>query len=119
MSDQPQIQQYDVHLFAVARRKVSGVNATSHRKAIKSALAETDLYACFNGAETEYAEELCHFLVDVVGDDEYAQSQWYYSQDAPLMSNLARLVSWYERGRSGEELEQIILDARDVLANSV
>lgn len=119
MSDQPQFQQYDVHLFAVVRRKVSDVNATSHREAIESALAKTDLYTCFGGPETEYAEELSHFLVDVVGDDEYAHSQWYYSQDVPLMSNLARLVSWYDRGRAGEELEQIIRDARDVLANSV
>lgn len=119
MSDQQQLQQYDVHLFAVVRRKISGVNATSHREAIESALAETDLYACFAGPETEYAEELSHFLVDVVGDDEYTQSRWYYSQDVPLMSNLARLVSWYERGRSSEEMEQIIRDACDILANSV
>lgn len=119
MSDQPQLQQYDVHLFAVVRRKVAGIDATSHREAIEATLVKTDLYACFDGTEAEYAEELSHFLVDVVGDDEYAQSQWYYSQDAPLMSNLARLVSWYERGRPGEELEQIIRDARDVLANSV
>ena len=119
MSDCPIPEQFDVHVFAVVRLKVAGVEATSHRKAIETALSKTDLSDCFAGPESEYAEELSHFLVDVVCDDDYAQSQWYYSQDVPLMSNLARLVTWYERGRPDDELGQIIRDAREILANSV
>ena len=112
-------QQYDVHLFAVVRFKVGGVQAESHHEAVRSALAQTDLYAvCANGTG-EYAEELAHYAVDVVGDKEFEHSRWYNSQESPLMANLARLVTWYDRGRPEEELDQILCDARDSLANSI
>jgi len=110
-------QKFDVHLFPVVRLKASGVAAASLRKAIDEALAQTDLYAELAGPDREYAEELSHFLVDVVGDEQYEQSQWFYSRETPLMSNLARLVAWHEGTRSEDELKTIIQDINDQVAD--
>jgi hypothetical protein len=119
MPEQQVTRQYDVHLFAVVRFKVAGVQAESHQEAVKSALSQTDLYALCSNGTGDYAEELAHYAVDVVGDEEFIQSRWYYSQQSPLMANLVRLVTWYDRGRPEAELDQILCDARDTLANSI
>ena len=112
-------QQFDVHLFPVVRLKVSGVHATSPQAAIEKALEQMDLHAYLANIGGEYAEELSHFLVDMVGDEQFSQSRWFYSQQTPLLDNLSRLVSWYDRGRPEAELQQIVRDARDVLTNSI
>ena len=116
---EPTSQQFDVHLFPVVRMKVSGVHATSHQAAIEKALEQTDLHARLVSTGGEYAELLSHFLVDVVGDEQFAQSRWFYSQQTPPLDNLFRLVSWYDRGRPEAELQEIVRDARDVLTNSI
>lgn len=110
---------YDVHLFAVVRHKVSGVAATSHIEAVGNAIDQTDLYAECDGRNFEYAEELPHFLVDVMGDTDFEHSQWFYSQDNPLLANLRRLVNWYDQGQSQHELDAIIKSARDAISASV
>jgi hypothetical protein len=121
-SNQPDNQSlYDVHLFPVIRLKVSGIAAASHREAIEKACAATvpDLYQRYETKDGDFAEEISHFLVDVVGDEQFECSRFYYSQTDPLVSNLARLITWYENGADGEELERIIADAREVLETSV
>src|SRR5687767_8449376 len=73
--------QFDVHLFAVVRVKIPHVAAASHRDAIAWAVEHSgDLYERFAGADSEFAEEFSHFLVDVVGDNAFEQSQWFYCE---------------------------------------
>jgi hypothetical protein len=110
--------QFDVHLYPVVRVKVAGITADSPQAAIQQALSQTDLYAACE-AGGEFAEEVSHYLVDVVGDAEYEQSRWFHSTDVPLIDNLQRLVAWYDGGRDEAELARIIANARDVLTHSV
>ncbi|HSG70753.1 MAG TPA: hypothetical protein VLA12_10085 [Planctomycetaceae bacterium] len=119
MPDHSALKLFDVHLFPVVRIKVSGVAATSQREAIETALVQTDLHAHFSDSDGEFAEELSHFLVDVVGDEEYEQSRWYFSRETPVIANLARLVAWHDRGCPEIELPSIVRDARDILNNSL
>jgi hypothetical protein len=113
---------YDVHLFPVVRVKIPNVEASSHGEAITCAVQQVgDEFAeRFRANDGEYSEEFSHYLVDVVGDGEYLQSQSFYSQDEPLVANLRRLVNWYDaqRGNAGE-LAEIINDARNVLKFAV
>ena len=121
-SNQTEVQSlYDVHLFPVVRVKVSGIAAASHREAAEKACAATvpELYQRFETKDGDFAEEISHFLVDVVGDEQFECSRSYYSQAEPLITNLARLITWYDKGADSEELERIIADARDVLETSV
>jgi hypothetical protein len=72
--------EFDVHIFAVVRIKVQRVKAPTYQAAIAKAIKDTDLYRrCMNPDPDldEYAEENSHYLVDVRGDEEYAQSQWF------------------------------------------
>ena len=112
---------YDVHLFPVVRLKVSDIAAASHREAVEKACSATvpELYQRFETKDGDFAEEISHFLVDVVGDEQFECSRFYYSESDPLVSNLARLITWYDKGADSEELERIIADARDVLETSV
>ena len=79
---------YDVHLFAVVRVKVAGVTARSPQAAVEAAReqAAPSFYDRFDAPDGDYAEELSHYLVDVVGDDEYEQSVWFQAAEAPLLS---------------------------------
>lgn len=119
MPDEQPKQQFNVHIFAVVRVMVPGVDAVSQREAISKTLASTDLHAQFIDTDCEYAEELAYFAVDVVGDDEFSQTRWYDNRETPHLTYLARLIQWYDNGRPEDELQQVIRDAREVLANSV
>lgn len=110
---------FNVHLFPVVRLRVSVVEAASHIEAVEQTVAQTDLYVECESTNFEWGEELSHFLVDVAADPEFENSQWFFSQDNPLLANLARLVKWYDQGRSPNELEAIIKSARDALSAAV
>jgi hypothetical protein len=76
---------YNVHIFAVVRVKVPGVEAGSHRDPIKNAVEATDLDDLFDrespmsGIEhIEFGDEISHYLVDEVGDEEYRRSTFYH-----------------------------------------
>ncbi|MGA2259876.1 MAG: hypothetical protein ABSH28_00405 [Acidobacteriota bacterium] len=76
---------YNVHIFAVVRVKVPDVEAGSHQDAIKKAVECTNLNDLFDlvspvpGVEhTEYGEEISHYLVDEVDDEEYRRSTFYH-----------------------------------------
>lgn len=77
---------YDVHIYAVVRVKVSGVEADNMPEAIESAVEQADIDELFPhrvypwGVETEDAEEIVGYLVDVVGDGEHSMTT-YYEQD--------------------------------------
>ena len=71
MTDRPSSRRYDVHLFAVVRLDVADVEAASQREAVERALERVDLSARLAGPGFEYADELSHFLVDEVGDEQH------------------------------------------------
>jgi len=56
---------YDVHIYAIVRVKVPGVEASDPREAAKTAMDNTDLDAMFAGSKKlEYAGAIQDFLVD-------------------------------------------------------
>ncbi|GEM_PF-3459221 len=85
---------HNVHLYAVVRVKVCGVDADSHQQAIAHAQDAVDLDALLNqtliGPQTteaelretvttiEYADEIVGALVDEHGDEEFLNSTAYH-----------------------------------------
>lgn len=71
---------YNVHIFTVVRVFVPNVEAKDMTDAVNRAAAKTDFYEIFRShghlPDTDWGEEHSHFLVDVVGDEEFSQSQW-------------------------------------------
>jgi len=117
MTESQTLKRYDVHLFPVIHLQVQAIEAVSPRAAIEQALQRTlpDLPDRLGQMGAGYCEEMSHFLVDVVGDTEFRQSRWFYSQDEPLLANLRRLIAWDRSGQPAEELEQILSETRDLL----
>jgi hypothetical protein len=77
---------YDVHIYAVVRVKVPGVEAESQTDAIEQAEEQVDFNALFDsrrfslypGIEcVEYADETSGYLVDEEGDEEHDRSSFY------------------------------------------
>ena len=111
-----------MHLFVIVRVKVPGVEASTHEEAVEKARQQAgqDFYERFATPDSEYAEEISHYLVDVTGDPEYNQSRWFYSEQNPLAANLRRLLAWYDRDRADDdELDQIIAAAREAIRLAV
>jgi hypothetical protein len=109
---------FDVHLFPVIRVRISGVEGPSHREAVEEALRHLGptFYARFKEPDSEFAEEFSHFLVDVAGDDDFRNSQWFYSSQEPLLALLRRLLEWDQRGRTdGQLLTKLLANARDAV----
>lgn len=75
-----QLNTYDVHIFAVVRVKVSGIRAHTQKNALADAEQAVDFDQLFNTERAEYAEEISHYLVDVAGDAEYEESQWFLNR---------------------------------------
>jgi hypothetical protein len=68
---------YNVHMYAVVRVRVNDVEADSPVEAIRKAEDSVNWYDRFDRVDQEFAEEFAYHLVDVVGDEEYEQSQWF------------------------------------------
>ena len=89
---------FDVHLFAVVRVKVTGVEADSASEAAAKADKSVEPCAIFDealnaasadvvgwrdrlpGAKIEYvefADEIVDYLVDEQGDEEFLNSRWF------------------------------------------
>ena len=73
--------QYNVHVCAVVRIKINRVEADNMCQAIERAEDEANLASLFphhivdgGRLETEYAEDVTSYLVDVVGDEEYSRT---------------------------------------------
>jgi hypothetical protein len=73
---------YNVHMYVTVRVKVNNIEAGTMREGIEKAEQGTDLAELFPYAvlhrgriESEFAEEVSAYLVDVVGDDEYVHSK--------------------------------------------
>ncbi len=86
---------YDVHIFAVVRVKVAGIDAGGQTEAIVKAEDSVDLYRLFEnrgafGVETtEFADEISLYLVDEVGDSTYERS-CYYAADGRTVRDFSK-----------------------------
>ena len=87
--------EYNVHIFAVVKVPVDGIQADSQQEACKIAAQNVDLNELLSRrfgesfsnkpykriGEIEWAEEIKEFLVDEVGDDNFERSTWYESSE--------------------------------------
>lgn len=73
---------YDVHLFAVLRFTLRGVEAESMEEACKKAdqvISDEAIKTAMRGGseyEADFADEIIEALVDVPGDEDYSESTW-------------------------------------------
>jgi hypothetical protein len=115
---------YEVHVFAVIRRRISHISATSPAEAIKAAADRRSLSRWldqFRDADTvgEFAEEFSHFLIDVADDPEFLESRWFHSAHHPLIPRLRKLAAWDEQGRDPVVLNELLDNVRQILAETV
>ena len=80
---------YDVHIYAIVRVRVGNVEAESQKDALVKAEELADLNSMFRSdgshskdggpyiGDVEYADDIDGFVVDEVGDKEYANSCMY------------------------------------------
>jgi len=109
---------HNVHVFAVVRVKVDGIEAESHDDTVKKAMERFhDLYDLFDTqnfrhlpegvTDVEFGEEFSHFLVDEEGDQEFARSTWHEGkgvelpgtgeeESRPVIRLAARLAAYIE-----------------------
>ena len=93
-------EKFDVHLFALVRVKVEGIDADDMPAAIKKAEQAVHLTGMFNREETpqiEYAEEISHYLVDVQGDTEFNDSCWFLDENHMAQQNELEMNKNVER----------------------
>lgn len=122
MTDPPPL--YDVHLFAIIRRRLTNISASDPRTAVVAAQADPSVGRWLRQLDDtdgfgEFAEEFSHFLVDVVGDDEFLKSEWFHSDDDPLLVPLRELLAWDEAGRNSDRLTALLATVRSLLDSSV
>ena len=73
---------YDVHLFAVLRFTVRGIEAESMEEACKNAeqvVNDEAIRTAMRGSseyEADFADEVIEVLVDVQGDEDHSESTW-------------------------------------------
>lgn len=85
----------EVHIFAVVRVKVAGIDANSQTEAIVKTEDSVDLYRLFEnrsafGVETtEFADEISFYRVDEVGDSTYERS-CYYAADGTTVRDFSK-----------------------------
>lgn len=98
---------YDVHIYAVVRVKLEGIEAPGQREAVDAARKRFDeegigeklgLTSPASVAHAEYADEVVRYLVDQQGDEEYERSQWYEGDNAPAEVQVSTTVDpdWIE-----------------------
>lgn len=61
---------YDVHVYHTVRSKFSNIKAESYEDAIK----KTESMSYKDADETEHAEDVTSYVVDLVGDDDLSKS---------------------------------------------
>lgn len=120
----PESHLYDVHLFAVVRRKLRRIAAASPAAAVVAARDDAAVgyfLQRFDDAEGlgDFADEFTHYLVDVVGDAEFEQSCWFHAEETPLLQILRTLVRWDETGRDADVLRELLEEVRHILSRSL
>lgn len=122
MTDSPLF--YDVHLFAIIRRKIAHISADSAPAAIATAQEHPATARWLNRLDDpdgvgEFADEFSHFLVDVEGDEEFEQSRWFHSGTNPLLKPLRELIAWGDSERDEGQLAALLADVRQILSITV
>lgn len=73
---------FDVHVYAIVRVKLAGVEAKDSLEAIQNAESRLHLFNSFTSKvgtypETEFTESLDGYLVDELGSDGVVRSDWF------------------------------------------
>jgi len=76
---------HDVHVYAVVRVKLPGIDSVDHLDAINKAVDQLDLHETFDRmpvsdprvSEMEYADEIAGYLVDDTEDRDYEDSTFH------------------------------------------
>ena len=79
---------YVVHVYAVIRVPIKGVNAESPEEAVKKVDEEINLHEILDKGEVEYAEDVTEYLVDEVGDDGDIKRSFWLDRDGNLVKQL-------------------------------
>ena len=79
---------YVVHVYAVVRVPIKGVNAESPEEAVKKVDEEINLHEILDKGEVEYAEDVTEYLVDEVGDDGDIKRSFWLDRDGNLVKQL-------------------------------
>lgn len=117
-----EVRTFDVRLFPVVQIKIPEVSAASPVEAITSArllVENCEFLRRLEQAGFEFADEYSHFLVDVVGDEDFSRSQFFYSSDDPSVTPLRQIVEWADSGRDPFVLEGILTSIRELMAITV
>ena len=94
---------YNVHVFAEIRQKFEKVEAPTQRDACLAALKTEAFRTWMDQFKSttdqlspagEFAEGFPGFTVDVCGDTEYAQTQFYFDTGDPYVELARALISW-------------------------
>lgn len=84
---------YNVHLYPVVRIMIPNIEATSMEEAVKKAtelfypVKDTEFGIHHQFGELDFADDIVGYLVDIQGDEDYAESKWF--NDATHLKNLA------------------------------
>jgi len=76
---------YDVHIYAVVRVPIRGVDAKSPEEAVKKVDEEVNLHEILDRGIVEYAEDITEYLVDEVGDDGKIKRSFWLDRDGNLV----------------------------------
>ena len=76
---------YDVHIYAVVRVPIRGVDAKSPEEAVKKVDEEVNLHKILDRGIVEYAEDITEYLVDEVGDDGKIKRSFWLDRDGNLV----------------------------------
>lgn len=120
----PEPHLYNVHLYAVVRRKLTDISAESPQAAVHAAQEQPTIARWLRQLEDpqsigEFAEEFNHYLVDVAGDEDFEQSCLFHAAETPLLQPLRDLVRWDDSGRDPDELRKLLKEARHILSQSL
>lgn len=112
---------FDVHLYAIVRRTIAKIAADSPAAAVAQAQQHPSVAAWLRRLDDpqgagEFAEEFSHYLVDVVGDDDFEQSRWFHAAESPLLEILRNLFRGDDTGRDPEQLPDLLQEVRQILS---
>ena len=72
---------YDVHIFTVVQVNLTGIDAVTPIEAIVQAKESVDFASLFPHPEFDWGEDHACYRVDVTGDQDKEQSEWFLDAD--------------------------------------
>jgi len=98
---------FNVHCYNVFHKRIESCPGPTYLDAIEQA-RNSQLLDNWN--DWEPAEEIAHFLVDVVGDEEYGESQFFDDCHCSAWPLLQKLLLWSQTGRNPVKLEELLIE---------